>query len=254
MKKLIYCVVALFTSTTLFAQAPTALTQIKLTSEKDAYLTTTVVEMSSYAPTFDETSIKLLPNTANTDNVNIFTLHGTDEYSEYRAQTLVNVPMGIITDRNDASKQHYTLLFTVAAGRELKLYDAVLDSTIVMKDNTSYVFEVNTTNCPSYVSGKNITISNRFIIEPKFVPSTDPLQVCHENGELIINSNPYTTNIVVKDAENNVVIDKNPWTTPQHISLESLDAGRYTVEFDNGDKKYIIAVKPKVETETPAVP
>lgn len=254
MKKLIYCVVALFTSTTLFAQAPTALTQIKLTSEKGAYLTTTVVEMSSYAPTFDETSIKLLPNTANTDNVNIFTLHGTDEYSEYRAQTLVNVPMGIITDRNDASKQHYTLLFTVAAGRELKLYDAVLDSTIVMKNNTSYVFEVNTTNCPSYVSGKNITISNRFIIEPKFVPSTDPLQVCHENGKLIINSNPYEKNIIVKNASGVKVIDKAPITIPQEIVVDTLPAGHYTVEFDGGAKEYVIFVNPTVTPETPVVP
>lgn len=143
-----------------------------------------------------------------------------------------------VFESNDLDEQ-YTITFSIKQGTpNWYFYDAQLDSATLIKDGGKYVF----------TQDKSKTDNERFRI---YAPSVDSLVVCHEDDQLVIYSNPYTTNIVVKN-DGDIVVNQAPTITPQYISLESLDAGRYTVEFNNGEKKYIIAVKPDVtETITP---
>lgn len=147
-----------------------------------------------------------------------------------------------VFESNDFDEE-YTITFSIKQGTpNWYFYDAQLDSATLIKDGGKYVF----------TQDKSKTDNERFRI---YAPSVDSLVVCHEDDQLVIYSNPYTTNIVVKNEAGEVVLNKMPFATPQFISLESLPKGHYTVEFGGGEKKYIIAVKPEVETEVaPIVP
>lgn len=229
MKKIIFSIFAIAVSVSLFAQDPSA-TQITLNSEDGNSNSLTLMEKTTFAPIYDATSTAFTGTLANTHNVNVYATYNTNKISIYKAKTLINVPMVVVTNADVATKQHYTLSFTVSKGRIMKLYDVVLDSMIYMNNGTSYAFEVTTANCPSYVANTHTTISDRFIIEPQFVPSTDPLQVCSDYDAIRIVTNPFTTNIVIKDADGKEIINQEPRMTPQKIDMSSFDAGHYFLE------------------------
>ena len=194
MKKIIFSIFAIAVSVSLFAQDPSA-TQITLNSEDGNSNSLTLMEKTTFAPIYDATSTAFTGTLANTHNVNVYATYNTNKISIYKAKTLINVPMVVVTNADVATKQHYTLSFTVSKGRIMKLYDVVLDSMIYMNNGTSYAFEVTTANCPSYVANTHTTISDRFIIEPQFVPSTDPLQVCSDYDAIRIVTNPFTRKV-----------------------------------------------------------
>lgn len=163
-----------------------------------------------------------------------------EQLGTFGTNNLANTPIMVQT----IGDSEYTFTFDKVSGNQYRFFDAEADSVFDITNTAKYVVSLPQADI----------IENRFFIVAPFSPNEGELVVCHENDQLVINNNPYTQNIVVKNEAGEVVLNKMPFATPQFISLESLDAGHYTVEFGGGEKKYIIAVKPKVETETPAVP
>ena len=106
--------------------------------------------------------------------VNIYAKVGAEKYSQYKYNTLTNVPLEVVTNRRAASLQHYTITFSVLVNTEtLYLTDLLLDPNnehpIAIVDGESYGFDVNTTLHPSYVEGSNFVIADRFVIN--YVPA-----------------------------------------------------------------------------------
>lgn len=137
---------------------------------------------------------------------------------------------------------NYVFTFKVKAmGRTMYLEDLQEHKTILLTAETEpYAFSVTA----------NSKVENRFrIYEP------GDFSICHQYGKLIMDDNPYTTtNIVVKNADGETVIDQPSKPVHQEIVVDTLPAGHYTVEFDGGAKEYVIFVNPMVTPETPVVP
>lgn len=140
-----------------------------------------------------------------------------------------------ITIRTNSTETNYKFVFTALYPEtlEVKIVDSELDSIFIVNKNVPYAFTAP--------AGK--TLTNRFQFYAPFFGDEGELDVCHQYGELTINNNPYADNIVVKDEDGQVVLDKMARTTPQVISLSSLAAGHYTVSFGNGAKEMIIRVQ-----------
>lgn len=187
-------------------------------------------------------------------NINVYSLSDKTSdgmQSTYTTDSLVTMPIGVTT--NCGADQSYSYKLTVTNVTDLveghtpmylcDLYEGV---RVSIADGNYLEFDANLCD----------TINDRFLllVGDNFTPDAGELEVCHQNGKLEVRNNPYTTAIVVKDESNQEVRNFTPMPTPFSYSLESLPAGHYTVEFGGGAKKYIIAVKPEVETETPAVP
>lgn len=247
MKKYLIIILCLTAASVMATE--TAYVGLKLTGATTAAATNykvRITEDNSYTDGYDEGADAevLSLNPSNSQSVFLYALVGSKKCSSVYDDKIANLGIGIQTNRVD---NRYTITFTSTAGRSLKFYDRVLDSTMVMVKNGTYEFEVNTTNCSSYVAGQNIQINDRFIIEP--CGDEGDLEVCHINGNLEIRNNPFTTNIVIKDESGEAVITAAHQPTkpnPQIISLEALEAGRYTVEFNEGAEVFVIAVKPEV--------
>lgn len=163
-----------------------------------------------------------------------------EELGTFATDNFKNTPITVQT----IGDTEYTFSFSSVSGKKYCFLDVETDSIFDITGAAKYVVSLP----------KNDTIENRFFIVEPFTPDGGELEVCHFGDNLEIRNNPYTTNIVVKNEAGEVVLNKMPFATPQFISLESLPAGHYTVEFDNGDKKYVIAVKPEVTPTTPIVP
>lgn len=223
MKKTISLLMAIIGVSTLYAADNySALTQIELKSQSGAANTVLLIENPDAPTEVDSAKIaSYFEYTANTENVNIYVINDT-RYSQLSKKVLSNIPMGMITNREDAAKQKYTLTFTVPKGRNLLLYDVVLDSLVEMTNGGKYVFEVNTTNCPSYVAGTNTRIEDRFIIEPVF-----EFKVCVTFDQIEIYDNPSKDNIVVTDMEGTTVKDEPYSGRAQVISMTDQPAGHY---------------------------
>jgi len=168
MKKALLVLMAVVLAGGVFSQDFTAYMTIQLKSQSNNTSDLYIFEASDFANPIDaENCSSLFPYTENTQNVNVFAQFNTDKYTQFAAKTISNLPIGLITNREAANAQHYQLIFSDVEGRELKLWDKVLDSMMVIPTaGLTYDFEVNTANCPSYVAGTNVTIADRFIIEP----------------------------------------------------------------------------------------
>jgi len=110
--------------------------------------------------------------------VNIYAKVGANKYSQYKYNTLTNVPLEVVTNRRAATLQHYTITFSVLVDTEtLYLTDLVLDpnneNPIAIVDGQSYEFDVNTTLHPNYVAGSNYVVEDRFIINYVPAPACD---------------------------------------------------------------------------------
>lgn len=234
MKKSINLFLAIFTVGLLYADDYSALTQIELKSQSGATNAVFVVENPNSTTMVDSANIaSLFEYTSNTENVNIYVLNDANKYSQLSKKVLSNIPMGILTNREDAAMQKYTLTFNVYGGRNLKLYDVVLDSLMEMKNSNQYVFEVNTTNCPSYVAGTNTRIEDRFIIEPVFA-----FQVCAYKDYVEITGNEGTDNIVITNMAGDTVVNVAPVAVFQSIDLSGKDAGHYVLTVNGTDYEF----------------
>lgn len=77
----------------------------------------------------------------------------------------------------------------------------------------------------------------------KVQPTKVQLNVCFTDNVLIINENPYSENIVIKNASGTIVLTKGHSVASIDFDAEGLAAGRYTVEFHNGDRKFVVEKK-----------
>lgn len=248
MKKTILAIVFGCLGVILYAQNPqSANFTIKITSEWSGGDWLTFMERSTYSDGEDpDSDLPKIPNTGE-GSINLYGIVGANHYSTVAKQHLEGSPIGLITNEYDS---HYDVEFTTsyyAEGRDT-LYFEDLEKGTLTKIVKGTKFSID------FETAKRDTIEKRFRIYKPFSGDEGELEVCYEDDFLKVKNNPYTTNIVVKNAEGEEVINKMPTSTPQEISLETLPAGRYTVEFNGGEKKYIIAVKPEMKTEETPVP
>lgn len=226
------------------------------------YNTAIAQEISSYV------EITLTPEGKTTPNNKVTLIEGTSFTSATTDGDVTKIKMN--HDEYAANVDVYAILSDVKYAMVATSVDDLNDRYIGVQassDYSNYVFTFNvqkmgrtmyledtkehklilltsTTEPYKFSLTANEKVENRFRI---YRPDTGDLEVCHENGKLVIKNNPYmTSNIIVKN-EDGEVLNVAPTSTPQEISLESLTAGRYTVEFNDGEKKYIIAVKPTLE-------
>lgn len=139
-----------------------------------------------------------------------------------------------ITIRTNSTETNYKFVFTALYPEtlEVKIVDSELDSIFIVNKNVPYAF----------TAPAGQTLTNRFQFYEPFSGDEGELDICYQYGDLTINNNPYTTNIVVKDEDGQVVLDKMARTTPQVISLSALTKGeKYQVIV--GDKTMIIRVQ-----------
>lgn len=204
--------------------AETAYVGMKLTGETTATATNykiRVTENDAYTHGFDDgADAEILSlNPSNSQSVFLYALVGNKTCSSIYDNLIQNLEVGFQTNRVDSK---YSITFTSASGRELKFYDKVADSMFVITKDFVYTFEVNTTNCPSYVAGANIRIDNRFVIEPVF-----HFQVCayYDNVQIIDNMSP--DNIVITDMAGAEVVNVAPVKPIQTIDLSDKPAGHY---------------------------
>lgn len=242
MKKTIICIVFMMVASLMYAATPvvTAKIQVKINSASsisgDNIMMAESLSWSKGKDTGDGEKKDI------SGNLQMWVPVSFDPYKlgTLATDSLENTPITVKT----IGDTEYTFSFSGVDGRPFRFLDNVNDSVFDITNTAQYVVSLK----------KNTIIANRFFIVGPFTPDGGELEVCHFGDNLEIRNNPYTTNIVVKNEAGEVVLNKMPFATPQFISLESLPAGHYTVEFDNGDKKYVIAVKPEVTPTTPIVP
>lgn len=239
MKKVLSIICALATMCAVHA-ANTEVARLTLTgqgSNASSYITLRVdptvmsAETSSY-----------FQNTELTENVNIYIAVGSDKYSSYKLNEIKNLPIAIVTNRQAAADQHYTITFNVPTINEgFKITDLRDNNrTVNITNGGTFEFDVNATTDPEYVAGTNYVVANRFVINYERHADSGELEICHKDNKLELLNNPYTENIVVKDAEGNKVKDVPSTNTPQYIDLSDLPAGQYTVELNDGNRKFVI--------------
>lgn len=104
---------------------------------------------------------------SNPEDINIYAVDPATngKYASYGNGTLVNIPVEIITSKEAAAKQNYTIKFEVYEDAEvLKLKDLVTGEEKDIVNGGSYNFTVTEENAPSYQEGTYSVISNRFVI------------------------------------------------------------------------------------------
>lgn len=221
------------------AQVPAISAMVTITISHDQDVNTdvlTLVEM----PTATLAQMKLYSsnkfmNSGLPQNLNVYALN--DSVHQGRLSTLATTNLdgqhlGLAANQ---VATNYTFTFsnvTMEAGSELYLYDMQKGTKQMIAENGTYSFEVALAD----------TVETRFMLARALIPDEGELEICHQYGQLTINNNPYTTNIVVKDEEGQVVLDKIAMPTPQVINLASLTKNKmYQVVI--GDKTMIIKVQ-----------
>ena len=130
----------------------------------------------------------------------------------------------------------YTLKFQNFDGATYTIYDRVAGETINVNGSTpDYAFSIADVE-------KSSTINNRFVIN--YV--SDGIELCFISNKLKINSNPYTEDIDIKDANGNPISGSPFSFDTDEVDFSTIGAtgDRFTVEFgpvvDGARRKYII--------------
>lgn len=188
----------------------------------DAYTT-------AFEPGVDSESMMTL---SNSKSVLIYGLVGSHYCENVVANDLTNLRIGFTTNQVD---QNYTISFVDKDGGTIKLKDLETgDEITITASSPAYEFSV-----PAAQVGQK-QILDRFVINYERHADSGELEICHKDNKLELLNNPYTENIVVKDAEGNIVKDVPSTNTPQYIDLSGLPAGQYTVELNDGNRKFVI--------------
>lgn len=109
---------------------------------------------------------------SNPEDINIYAVDPSTsgKYASYGNGTLVNIPVEIITSKEAAAKQNYTIKFEVYKDAEvLKLKDLVTGTETNITDGGSYGFTISSdptspNYTPGYTEGAYSVIANRFVI------------------------------------------------------------------------------------------
>ena len=211
MKKLILSAVAVLASASMMALNPTAVARITLTSADGSDVVTLLESTEDgFSAAFDN------GYDANQPEANIpgiYAVAGEARYATVATDNLDELVLGFIT----GAATDYTLTFANVNGRELKMYDNVTGTETVITNSASYAFTAEA----------NTRVDDRFVINRAAV---EP-EICHRYGNLEVRGTKDQT-IVVKDADNNEVINQTLATDNVTISLAALAAGYYTVEWN----------------------
>jgi len=108
-----------------------------------------------------------MANASNPEDVNIYAIDpaNNNRYASFGNETLENIPVGIITSKEAAALQNYTIHFEVYEDAEvLKLKDLVTGTETDIIDGGSYAFTIAASTDPSYVEGAYSVIADRFFI------------------------------------------------------------------------------------------
>jgi len=230
MKKIVFSVMAVAMSMMAMA-TETAYVQIQLTGatggvSNSVYLTEDNAYTSAYESGADAEKIMSL---SNSNSVLMYGFVGTTPCGDIVTDNLDGVKLGLTTNQVDVN---YTLKFKNFSGRELKLYDAVVDSVITINASTpDYAFTA--------AMGR-VAVDDRFSIgEP--TPVTP--NICHRYGKLLVyGSKGMTVKVLNMDGTATAIADTNITKNIEvEIPLTGLADGQYKVEW-NG-KTLIIDVQ-----------
>lgn len=231
MKKLFISILAVALCTSAMA-ASTAAVRIKLVGSNPTYAVNTLylneddARNSTYESGYDAESMMSLSNP-----YSVLIYADVESHSCERVETnnLDGLAIGFTTNMVDAD---YSLQFTNFSGRELKLYDAVVDSVITINGST-----------PAYnftATAGQVAVTNRFSIgEPApAVPS-----ICHRYGKLLVyGSKGMVVKVLNMDGTPTAIADTNITKNIEvEIPLTGLAAGQYKVEWNS--KNLIIDVQ-----------
>lgn len=164
MKKLFISIIALVSAMTMSAQI-TADVTLRLQSQSGSVCELYLFAGPDLAASPERGSF--MANASNPEDVNIFALDpaNNNRYASFGNETLVNIPVGIITSKEEAALQNYTIHFEVFENAEvLKLKDLVTGDEVDITDGGSYAFTIAAATDPSYVEGAYSVIANRFFI------------------------------------------------------------------------------------------
>lgn len=218
MKKLFISFLAVAVCASAMA-ASTAAVRIKLVGSNPTYAVNTLylneddARNSTYESGYDAESMMTLSN-----SYSVLIYADVEGHSCERVATnnLDGLHIGFTTNNVDAD---YSLQFSNFSGRELKLYDAVLDSVITINASTpAYAFTA---------TAGQIAVTDRFSIGE---PAPVAYEICHRYNALQVSGYKGGT-VVVKDNTDATVISVVVPTRTQHtIDLSALAAGQYKVE------------------------
>jgi len=169
MKKLFLSMLTLISAATMSAQT-TADVTLRLESESHSVSDLYLFAGPDLAASPERGSF--YATKSNPEDINIYAVDPATngKYSSYGNGTLMNIPVEIITSKEAAAKQNYTIKFEVYEDAEvLKLKDLVTGEEKDIVDGGSYNFTVTEENAPSYQEGTYSVISNRFVINYTYV-------------------------------------------------------------------------------------
>jgi hypothetical protein len=211
MKKLILSAVAVLASASMMALTPSAVARITMSSTDGSDIVTLLESTEDgFSAAFDNGYDANQPD-ANVPG--IYAVAGEARYATIATDNLDELVLGIIT----GAATDYTMTFANVNGRELKLYDAVTGTETVIADGATY----------SFTAEANTRIDDRFVINRAVVAP----EICYRYGNLEVRGTAGQT-LVVKDSEGNEVLNQTLATDNEVIPVSALDAGYYTVEWN----------------------
>lgn len=243
MKKNILLIAMAFVCSSIYAAVPDITANMTITISHDQAANDDVVNLYEM-PTATLAQMKLYSSSKRIngglpENLNIYALN--DSVFEGRLGTLattslINQYIGVATNQVATNYEFkFTNVSITDPERKLYLVDLQEGSKKEIVEDMTY----------SFVAAMADTIETRFMIDRELTPDPGELAVCVYFNEIQINNNPYTTDIVIKDAEGNVVLTKVARATPQVISLEELASGHYFLEI--GTETYEFCNKPEAK-------
>ena len=157
--------------------------------------------------------------------VALYALNGSTKLQVARAADLRGVNVGLLTD----ASTNYTISVASVAGTEtLYLHDAIANADYALTEGASY----------NFTAAANATDEARFTLRKL----ADDLSVCFRNNKLEINGNPFSDEIVVKDANGDQIAGSPFVASTPIIDMTAIGAAgdRFTVEFNGGNRKFVI--------------
>ena len=164
MKKLFISIIAMVSALTMSAQT-TADVTLRLESQSGSVSELYLFAGPDLAASPERGSF--MKNESNPEDINIFAIDpvNNNRYGSFGNEALVNIPVGIITSKEAAALQNYTLHFEVYENDEvLKLKDLVTGTETTIADGGSYAFTIAAATDPSFVEGSYSVIADRFVI------------------------------------------------------------------------------------------
>lgn len=197
----------------------TSYVRVKLRSASNTYSVVRLTEDDAYTSAYEDgADTDKMMSFANSKSILLYALVGTHNCEDVVANNVDNLWIGFTTNTVDAD---YYISFDqmTPTSREMKLYDALLDSVIVISNTT-----------PEYhftATAGRVAVTDRFMVGE---PAPVAYEICHRYNALQVSGYKGGT-VVVKDNTDATVISVVVPTRTQHtIDLSALAAGQYKVE------------------------